>query len=171
MTYAEKLRDPRWQRKRLEKLEWSRWECDCCGTAKKTLHVHHRRYIKGREPWDYSIDELSTYCEDCHTERHWVEDRIKEVVFGSQLHTAFAFLCGLHQFDDSIDPATIEEARQYDFIGFMAGTVAHFIDGSNEEACLELIRKLGEKYHPTSEIRHQAEQLLAKHRDERCRPD
>ena len=66
-TYAEKLRDPRWQRKRLEILERDGWACRECEAKDKTLHVHHGFYAKGYEPWEYPNESLHTLCEDCHT--------------------------------------------------------------------------------------------------------
>lgn len=64
--YSEKLLDPRWQRKRLEVLQRSDFACEQCGRLDKTLHVHHNRYIKGRDVWDYEADDLSCLCLDCH---------------------------------------------------------------------------------------------------------
>jgi len=66
MTYAEKLKDPRWQRKRLEILQRDDFTCRVCNSETKTLHVHHIRYFKGREPWEYKEFYLVTLCEDCH---------------------------------------------------------------------------------------------------------
>jgi hypothetical protein len=40
MSYADLLKDPRWQKKRLEVLESNGWACEACGSATKTLHVH-----------------------------------------------------------------------------------------------------------------------------------
>jgi 5-methylcytosine-specific restriction endonuclease McrA len=72
-TYAEKLRDPRWQKKRLAILERDEFRCrDCCADD-KTLHVHHCLYIAGKEPWDYFDEELRTLCEDCHEKRQSLE--------------------------------------------------------------------------------------------------
>lgn len=65
-TYAEKLRDPRWQRKRLEILERDKWVCTNCGDTEQELHVHHRRYEVGKEPWEYDDSVLTTLCADCH---------------------------------------------------------------------------------------------------------
>lgn len=65
-TYAEKLQDPRWQRKRLEVLERAGWKCESCGKADAVLHVHHGRYAKGREPWEYSANQLYSLCKPCH---------------------------------------------------------------------------------------------------------
>ena len=65
-TYAEKLKDPRWQKKRLEIFERDRFRCVVCFSAHKTLHVHHGYYRGGADPWDYEDETLSTLCEDCH---------------------------------------------------------------------------------------------------------
>lgn len=66
MTYSEKLKDPRWQKKRLEVLEIYNWACYTCTRKDKTLHVHHLRYNKGCDPWEYSTDDLMALCKDCH---------------------------------------------------------------------------------------------------------
>lgn len=64
--YSEKLRDPRWQKRRLQILERDRWTCQSCGSTDKTLHVHHSCYVDGYEPWDSNPDTLVTLCLDCH---------------------------------------------------------------------------------------------------------
>jgi len=66
MTYAEKLRDPRWQKKRLEIMSRDRFTCRSCGDASKTLNVHHCYYTKGSMPWEYPDSALVTYCHRCH---------------------------------------------------------------------------------------------------------
>lgn len=63
--YAQKLKDPRWQKKRLQILERDEWTCQECGDAETTLHVHHKRYGDG-EPWEAPDAWLVTLCEDCH---------------------------------------------------------------------------------------------------------
>lgn len=65
-TYAEKLKDPRWQRRRLEILSRDEFTCQNCFGSEETLHVHHALYRKGRDPWEYDDDELITLCETCH---------------------------------------------------------------------------------------------------------
>lgn len=65
-TYSEKLRDPRWQKKRLEILSRDEFTCQHCQCKTRTLHVHHLGYVKGREPWDYPDAALLTLCESCH---------------------------------------------------------------------------------------------------------
>lgn len=67
MTYAEKLRDPRWQRKRLEIFERDKFSCRFCADTESPLHVHHRRYDRLKDPWDYPNDNFLTLCETCHS--------------------------------------------------------------------------------------------------------
>jgi hypothetical protein len=65
-TYAEKLRDPRWQKRRLEILERDGFSCCMCGGNEKELHVHHSIYKRGVEPWEYDDRDLWTLCTECH---------------------------------------------------------------------------------------------------------
>lgn len=65
-TYSEKLRDPRWQRMRLEIMGRDSFRCRLCGDAESTLNVHHIYYERGAEPWDYPESALVTVCENCH---------------------------------------------------------------------------------------------------------
>ena len=64
MKYSEKLKDPRWQKKRLKILERDGWVCRECYTEEKTLHVHHLEY--NGDPWDSPDDNLLTLCYRCH---------------------------------------------------------------------------------------------------------
>lgn len=65
MTYAEKLQDPRWQKKRLTILERDNWCCQHCFDSDITLHIHHLSYT-GKNPWDSPEDQLLTVCKHCH---------------------------------------------------------------------------------------------------------
>lgn len=64
-TYAEKLKHPKWQKKRLQILQRDNFSCQLCGDTETTLHIHHEVYRKG-EVWEYENHELITYCEHCH---------------------------------------------------------------------------------------------------------
>jgi 5-methylcytosine-specific restriction endonuclease McrA len=71
--YFEKLKDPRWQKKRLEIFKRAGWKCELCGNDKKSLHIHHNYYSYGFDPWEYENNTLYCLCEDCHLttqERH-----------------------------------------------------------------------------------------------------
>jgi hypothetical protein len=65
-SYAKKYADPRWRAKRTEILERDDHHCQGCMASDVTLHVHHRYYRWGNDPWDYPNDALVTLCEDCH---------------------------------------------------------------------------------------------------------
>jgi hypothetical protein len=66
MSYSDLLKDPRWQKERLEILELDKWACRHCSNKELTLHVHHLYYEKGLKPWEYPDSALVTYCELCH---------------------------------------------------------------------------------------------------------
>lgn len=76
--YAEKLKDPRWQRKRLEALETTDFHCESCSDHQTTLHVHHKLYLKGKEPWEYYRGQLAVLCERCHENIH-ADDPFQEL--------------------------------------------------------------------------------------------
>ena len=62
--YKKKLKDPRWQRVRLEVMQRDNWTCTICTSKTKTLNVHHKAYFG--DPWDAPLDALQTLCEECH---------------------------------------------------------------------------------------------------------
>lgn len=66
LSYSELLRDPRWQRKRLEVMQRDKFRCRECGASALTLNVHHAFYERGKKPWEYDASDLRTLCEDCH---------------------------------------------------------------------------------------------------------
>jgi hypothetical protein len=65
-TYSEKLKDPRWQKKRLEIFQRDDFTCTFCKSKHIELQVHHKEYEYGKEPWEYENDELETLCKECH---------------------------------------------------------------------------------------------------------
>lgn len=67
-TYSEKLRDPRWQKKRLEIMQRDNFTCRWCCDTKKTLNVHHLKY--SGNPWEADTEYLITVCEECHQDDH-----------------------------------------------------------------------------------------------------
>jgi len=69
-SYSEKLKDPRWQKKRLEIFERDEFTCVSCGDKKNTLVVHHKRYDSYNEPWNENEVNLVSLCEKCHKEHH-----------------------------------------------------------------------------------------------------
>lgn len=121
LTYAEQLRHPNWQRKRLEALSAAGFSCAQCFGTDVTLHVHHKRYLKGRMAWEYELDELSVLCEDCHKDEH-EEQEIRE-----------RLLAELNQRRRKIDvffaagAAFVDDDEQR---GDRADAIGHFVDRS-----------------------------------------
>lgn len=74
--YAEKLLDNRWQQRKTSIQIRDEFTCQKCGCKDRTVHVHHRHYILGRDPWDYPDELLILLCDICHKE----EEDCKEVV-------------------------------------------------------------------------------------------
>jgi len=70
MIYLKKLKNPRWQRKRLEIFQRDKWTCQECGSTSNCLHVHHRFYEPDRDPCDCEDENLITLCGGCHCLEH-----------------------------------------------------------------------------------------------------
>jgi hypothetical protein len=89
-TYWQKLKDPRWQKRRLEIFNRDDWTCQKCRGKEITLNVHHNFYLAGKEPWDYPDHCLVTLCEPCHeietNHRPGEEKRIIEILREAGLH-------------------------------------------------------------------------------------
>lgn len=79
MSYSDQLRDPRWQKRRLEVLSRDNFTCRDCAEAGKTVSVHHCHYCKGA-PWNTPIELLLTLCDDCHDERGAIEASAREAL-------------------------------------------------------------------------------------------
>jgi hypothetical protein len=97
-TYYEKLKDPRWQRRRLEVLSRASWACESCGAKDRTLHVHHRIYRRGANPWDYADADLQSLCESCHETTEQWRGKLNEAIAGLadwELRTLVGFADGM----------------------------------------------------------------------------
>jgi 5-methylcytosine-specific restriction endonuclease McrA len=67
VSYSDLLKDPRWQKMRLQIMERDNWTCVLCGdAAPSSFNVHHLRYIRGQKPWEADPADLVTLCEPCH---------------------------------------------------------------------------------------------------------
>ena len=80
-NFKEQIKDPRWQRRRLEIMQRDDFACQMCGDKESTLNVHHIRYIHDHDYWDYKDRELITLCEECHYYEHLAKDEsISEIL-------------------------------------------------------------------------------------------
>lgn len=69
-SYSEKLKDPRWQKRRLKVMEYAHWRCQICGAKDNTLHCHHSYYTRGKLPWQYPDGAIICICDTCHEKIH-----------------------------------------------------------------------------------------------------
>lgn len=78
--YMVKLRDPRWQKCRLEVFERDVWQCTWCKAGeldRRNLQVHHGFYSREFEnPWEYPRDSLFTLCEKCHKQAEVIKQQV-----------------------------------------------------------------------------------------------
>ena len=71
-TYSEKLKHPKWQKKRLEILQRDDFKCQLCKCEDKTLHIHHLTY-DNVDPWEYDEIYLITLCHNCHEKEEFLK--------------------------------------------------------------------------------------------------
>lgn len=75
MTYAEKLKDPRWREKRGDILKRDNGVCRWC-SAETELEVHHTIYF-GLDPWEYRDETMISLCTICHSEAERILHEIR----------------------------------------------------------------------------------------------
>jgi hypothetical protein len=78
MNYAQQIKHPLWQKKRLEVLELYGFQCQECGEKEEELHVHHPFYRRGAMIWQYEKEELKCLCCQCHKDEHGIDEAIKK---------------------------------------------------------------------------------------------
>ena len=72
---ASNYRSKNWLEFRNEVIELDGNMCSRCGRTPEdgiVLQVHHRRYIRGLEPWQYDYKDCETICKGCHAEEHGI---------------------------------------------------------------------------------------------------
>ena len=102
MTFQDQYKHPNWQKKRLKIMERDGFHCQLCGNPYVQLHVHHKKYGKGKI-WEVDDDDLITVCTTCH-------DFIKLV---DQKDLTGIKTCGV--------PIGIHEEKDIVFFGFYNG--------------------------------------------------
>jgi hypothetical protein len=78
MSYSEKLKSPKWQKKRLEVLNRDNFTCCKCGDTETELHVHHLKYTG--EPHEAPLTDLETLCKDCHHYFTFINDQLLQSI-------------------------------------------------------------------------------------------
>jgi hypothetical protein len=109
-TYAELLKHPEWQRKRLEVLQVANWTCEQCGAKDKTLHVHHGYYERGLAPWEYPDETLHCLCETCHTAAQEMLTQVHRIIGRLpmyQLCVVYGFALGVNAIGKPDEPLPV----------------------------------------------------------------
>jgi hypothetical protein len=76
MKYWKQLKDPRWQKLRLQIMQRDNFVCFICCDSTSPLNVHHLEYDDAAEgAWDYMPDKLVTLCEHCHAYYHSLDQK------------------------------------------------------------------------------------------------
>lgn len=120
MTYQDKLKDPRWQKKRLEILKRDAWCCQVCNDTKSTLHVHHLFYKDNLDPWDYDDKDLITLCDKHHEFVHDCDLPYHCLVVWKENRDSFALLLSSDNvINEVFTPAKLEEL----FTEYIAGII------------------------------------------------
>ncbi len=88
-TYSQLLRDPRWQKKRLEIMQRDKFTCQNCKDTESTLNVHHCFYKEDSSPWEYPNSSLITLCEKCHTNETQELNKAKKNFLNALSSTGF----------------------------------------------------------------------------------
>lgn len=97
-SYSEKLRDPRWQRRRLEVFERADFTCEHCGDKTESLNAHHRVYRRATDPWDYHSHEIVCLCATCHDQEHAARDKLATalaILNEEEIHTVVGYAAGI----------------------------------------------------------------------------
>lgn len=142
-SYFELLKDPRWQKRRLERLEDARWECSNCGDGKSTLHVHHQRYVKGRKPWEYTDQELAVLCESCHSSAHDDKKLLERMAIecGPQfIDFCIGAAAGYFAANYSLSPELMDEAKDGRELYFELGVGASSLEALGVDSWRQLVR-------------------------------
>lgn len=82
ISYSEKLKDPRWQKKRLEVMQRDNFKCQYCNDTETTLNVHHFFY-ESYNPWETELKYLVTLCQSCHQKETYNRPLAEKMVLHS----------------------------------------------------------------------------------------
>lgn len=84
-SYGALLRNPKWQKTRLQIMQRANFACERCGDKESTLNVHHKNYKQGRNPWEYENNNFVCLCERCHEKIHEQKQMINNLLPYSEL--------------------------------------------------------------------------------------
>jgi hypothetical protein len=138
MTYAELLKHPKWQEKRLRIFDMAGFKCARCGSGEDQLHAHHKIYFKGRRPWDYADNLLECLCDACHNATHAQKEELDMIIAEqpTSMLPAFTDAVTAAITNDRADPAMPPKLRA------AIRDLTAAINGSNETAMVNALNAL-----------------------------
>ncbi len=96
--YEAKLKTPEWMEFREHVLDVKGHECENCHRLTERPHIHHSGYVRGREPWDYEVSEVSVVCRECHDVIHRRRKEFEALFDSLEPATLAVLLDGLAKF-------------------------------------------------------------------------
>ena len=102
--YADKLKDPRWQKLRLAVFERDGWACRICGAKDRTLNAHHTFYKRDAQGlWDYEPETIVTLCDACHEAEHEQFHDARENLFESLARAGIGISSKIFELSDALN--------------------------------------------------------------------
>lgn len=141
MTYAEKLKNPLWQRKRLEILQRDGFSCCYCGDAKTELHIHHEYYDFKLDPWEYDEPSLKSVCKYCHL----ILENIKQDASILQTHKILRLASDVYYIYFLIKATTDSGINALLYAYDRATECMNHVINLKEETCLNILNFLQSK--------------------------
>lgn len=90
--YFQLLKDPRWQKKRLEVMQRADFTCESCCESSDELHVHHGYYEQGKLPWEYPDKSYHCLCGLCHIDAETARKEIRALAGSLWMESQFQLL-------------------------------------------------------------------------------
>lgn len=104
------------------------WKCRHCGIATETLNVHHTRYVKGAEPWEYELWQLITLCRVCHESHERARDCLLAMI-GIKTGKEICDICDLiYSIDQSLEER-ISYRKTMDWVQSQSPGSKKYIEG------------------------------------------
>jgi hypothetical protein len=148
LNYAQQIKHPEWQRKRLEVLEAHGFECEDCGSKEEELHVHHPYYKRGAMIWQYETHDLQCLCHKCHKDAHAKDEEIKQLVSDCGREGKEELIGVLKAMNDG---PWIKLNSHEEIVGYLS---YRGVRGKLLDSLVEVVIKANGKPHNTSELLH-----------------
>jgi len=126
-------------------MQRDEFRCQVCFAGELTLHIHHKRYLKGRKVWEYDLADLVTVCESCHDSLHQQRDEARDILAAlpvdgpASLGDCIGLIAGWALAHRRIGTERVPEDRPFTVT---AGQVAAFVEelGWRDKAAMQKLR-------------------------------